>query len=66
MTAAEQREMERFRRDNFALKVEPIRLSTYAEPGEVSLSITHNGHQWQNIDLTPIERLAVIKALLME
>lgn len=65
MKDVEQRELEEYRREHFAVKVAPQR-SSFKEPGEIELSVTHNGHQWQVIALTPIERLAVIKALLLE
>lgn len=48
-----------FREKNFAVKVEPSRW----HPGEIALSITHNGYQWSTITLLPNEIDAVIKAL---
>lgn len=57
------RDLEDRRRQNF--KVE-VKRASWPEPGEITLSITHNGDQWTGIDLTPIERLKVIKALLTE
>lgn len=66
MTAEEQKEMEAYRRKHFKVEVVPANTFTGSEPGEVYLKITHNGHQWNVMNLTPIERLAVIKALLWE
>jgi len=66
MTLEEQRKMEDYRREHFKVEVCPADNFTTCEPGEAYLKVTHNGHQWNIISLTPIERLAVIKALLME
>jgi len=64
MNDVEQKELQEYRREHFAVEVAPQR-SSFKEPGEIKLSITHNGHHWQVMALTPIERLAVIKALLL-
>lgn len=49
-------------KSNFAVEVEHA--GKYAQPGEVTMRITHNGYQWTAIDLKADERLAVAKALL--
>lgn len=66
MTPEEQKELDQYRRDHFAVKIESLKNYPWCEPGEKLLSVTHNGVQWQGINLTPVERLAVIKALLLE
>ncbi len=49
------------RRSKFAAKLEPAR---YPEcPGDMVLSITHNGYQWQSVSLLPDEMKAVLKLL---
>jgi len=57
------RDLEDRRRQNFRVE---LKRAAWPEPGEVTLSITHNGEQWTGIDLTPIERLKVINVLLTE
>lgn len=65
MTDQERREMEKYRHDHFAVEVTLVNERYSPEPGEVYVNVTHNGHQWQGLTLTPLERLKVIKALLM-
>lgn len=54
------------RRKNFALKIEPSAdiESGWAEPGTIVLHMTKHGTQWENVSLTPSERLKVVIALL--
>lgn len=51
----------KYRQDNFAVEVSPVRHP--AASGEISLSITHNGRQWQSVTLLPEEVAIVIDAL---
>lgn len=57
-------DLENCRRKDF--RVEVKRPLIPGEPGEITLTTTSNGYQWTSINLTPIERLKVIKALLMD
>ena len=61
---AEQKDLEDSRREYFAIRIQPVKI--LGEPGEIDLAITQNGYQWTVIHLTPIERLKVIRALMME
>lgn len=50
-----------YRQKKFAVEVTPAR---HAEvEGEITISITHNGYQWQSMELTPEEVEKVVKAL---
>ena len=54
-----QKKLLEHRAKNFSVTVEKSRWY----PGEISLSITHNGYQWNTITLLPNEIDAVIAAL---
>jgi hypothetical protein len=54
--------MSEHRQKNFAVNINTTR---HGEPGEIDLSITHNGRQWYTWSLTPIERLKVLRALFL-
>jgi len=50
-----------YRRQHFAVAVNPNRYASAL--GELSLEVTHNGHQWRSISLLPEEAQRVIEAL---
>lgn len=50
-----------YRKKHFALTVEPSKYPM--EEGEIKLSITTNGRQWESMSLLLSEAEAVIKAL---
>lgn len=66
MTGKEQRELEKHRREHFAIKVELINKRYSPGPGEVVFSVTHDGHHWQGVNLTHYEQLKAIQALIAE
>ena len=53
-------EMRAYRASKFAIEVGKDR---HGIDGEIALSITHNGYQWQTVALFPDEARKVIKAL---
>ncbi len=54
-------EMQTYRNDRFDVAVSLTKHPTF--DGEIDLSITHNGYQWQAMSLAPHEAQKVIKAL---
>jgi hypothetical protein len=58
---SERMDLREHRRRNFKAEVTLQRSPNFA--GEFSLSITHNGYQWQSIGLMPEEAEQVIAAL---
>ena len=51
------------RREKFAVEVKKSRSPEFDDEGELSLSITHNGYQWQSIGLLLCEARKVIAEL---
>jgi len=58
-----QKDLDEDRRKHFQVEVKPC-YNQSSVAGEIRLSITTNGNQWQSISLTPEERLKVIRALI--
>jgi hypothetical protein len=54
-------DLREYRRKNFKVEVTKQRSPNFA--GELSLSVTHNGYQWQSVGLMPDEAAQVIEAL---
>ena len=50
-----------YRIKNFAVEVKSARYRDF--DGEITLSITHNGRQWNSINLSPEEARKVVTAL---